>query len=67
MVQDNDPQFSNAPIVKRTLCTMGNHTFIFGGIFSSDVPDNWRCTCGCYTRSQWRDICSAEINKNENS
>ena len=56
----NDPQLSNAPIVKQTLCRIGSHTFIFSGVWStSTIPDDdWLCTCGCYTWRQWRGICA---------
>ena len=52
-----DPKLDGAPILKSTLCHLGEHVFIFTGAGSKyTAPPFLKCNCGTYTYSEWTHI-----------
>ena len=56
-----DSQLEGAPILLKTLCTIGAHVFVWASVentkalFKSMPYDvNLRCSCGAYTWGQWQ-------------
>ena len=47
----NDSQMEGAPVVKKTDCRVGAHSFTWTG----SLEPSLRCSCGTYTWALWRE------------
>lgn len=58
----NDPKLVNAPIARRTDCSVGSHTFRWASVWSvwgdkgTPVDTNLRCDCQAYTWAEWQKV-----------
>ena len=53
-----DPKMQGAPIVRRTACQVGSHSFTWSGSGTKqkEPPDRTVCSCGAYEWHQWEQL-----------
>lgn len=51
-----DPKLQGTPILRKTLCSVGTHTFTWGGNGGESSPFGLFCGCGMYTYKEWQGI-----------
>lgn len=53
----SDPKLIGAPILRRTLCRVGTHAWLYASSGRiKELPAELKCQCGAYTWQEWKGV-----------